>query len=118
AALQGERSDGAALVVVEVGGGAGAIALQLLNLGKISGVDEQQPGQRTNQRGDQDQKSEEHTANDLAAGNLDLGKVLVQGFHGVRGYRIAGTVSRGVAEVGDVGMPTTNRTATNSSITV
>ncbi len=35
AALQGERTDDAPLLVVEVGGSGGAIALQIMNLGEV-----------------------------------------------------------------------------------
>ena len=68
AALQGEGADDAALVVVELRGGGGAVSFEVVDLRQIDGVDEGQAGQRA---GDDGQQQQEHArakpAGELAA---------------------------------------------------
>ena len=67
AALQGEGADNAALAVVEVGGGGGAEALEVVNLRQIGGVDQREAGQRTGDDGQQQQSGQGEFAGQLAA---------------------------------------------------
>ena len=67
AALQRKGADDAALAVVEIGGGGGAVALQIVNLGQIDGVDQREAGQRAGNDGQEQQDDQRELAGELAA---------------------------------------------------
>jgi len=87
-ALQGERAYYAPLVVVEVGGGTGAIVLEFLNLREVGGVDEKKADRGANQRGDENQQDKDNGADVLPSGGLYRRKLFVDGLHG-GGFSIA-----------------------------
>src|SRR4051812_45113238 len=62
AALQGKRSNLAAVIVVELGNGTRTIALELTDLRQIGGRDKQQPGERAYDSGSQREQKESHTS--------------------------------------------------------
>ena len=62
AALDGERTHLAALVVVDFCNCTGPVVFELANLRKIGGVNDQQPYARPNQGGGQHQQAEQHSA--------------------------------------------------------
>ena len=70
AALQREGADDAALAVVEIGGGGGAVMLKFLNLRQIDGVDEGETGQRAGNGGQHQQGRDGGASGQLAAAVL------------------------------------------------
>src|SRR5579859_1387215 len=80
-ALQRERSDDAAVIVVEFGDRAGAVCLESVNLREISGVDEQQSGGGSDQRGNQHEESEQNAADESASADFHLGQIFVENLH-------------------------------------
>ena len=58
APLQGEGADHAAFTVVEIGGRGRAVALQVVDLGQIDGVDQHEPGQRAGHDGEHKKSGE------------------------------------------------------------
>jgi hypothetical protein len=65
AALQGKRADDAALLVVEVGGGRRAVALQVIDLGQVGGVDQGESGERTGNNSQREQRGQGEFADQL-----------------------------------------------------
>ncbi len=66
AALEGKGADDAALAVIEIGGGGGAVALEVADLGQIDGIDQREAGQRTGGDGQNEQGDEGEAAGQLA----------------------------------------------------
>ena len=81
AALQGERSDDAALIVVKLSDGTGTVRLERVDLRKVGGVDEQQTGGGSDEDGNEDEEAEQDAADQLAAADFHFRKVIVEGFH-------------------------------------
>ena len=67
AALEREGADDAALAVVEIGGGRGAVLLELLDLREIDGVDEGEAGERARCGSENEQRGQRRAASQLAA---------------------------------------------------
>ena len=55
-----------ALAVIEIGGGGGPVALQIVNLRQIDGVDQREPGQRASNHRQQQQRGQREFAGQLA----------------------------------------------------
>jgi hypothetical protein len=72
-ALQSERSDDTALVVVELGDGAGTVVLEIVHLWEVGGVDQEQTGACADQSRGENQQGEENAANKFLAGDFDFG---------------------------------------------
>ena len=73
AALQREGADDAALAVVEIGGGRGAVVFKLVDLRQVDGVDEGEAGQRTGNGGQHQQGHEGEASIPLAAAPVSAG---------------------------------------------
>ncbi len=84
AALQGERSYDAVLVVVKLGHGTGAVVLQFLHLGQPGGVHQQTARRGPHGDRQQHEDSEQHSPDQLFAPNLDRGQVFEESLHGLR----------------------------------
>jgi hypothetical protein len=67
AALEGEGADDAALAVVEVGGGGGAVALEVVDLRQVDRVDEGEAGEGAGNDGQNEQSGEGELTGQLAA---------------------------------------------------
>ena len=68
AALQRERADDPALLVVEVGGGGGAVALEVVDLGQIDRVDQRESGEGAGDDGQGEEDDERAFAGEFEAG--------------------------------------------------
>jgi hypothetical protein len=66
ATFEGKRANHSALYVVEFGGGGGAVALQIVHLGKVDGVNEGEAGKRAGDDGEKEQRNENDGAGELA----------------------------------------------------
>src|SRR5947209_408262 len=75
AALQSKRADDLSVCIVEFGNRAGTVTLQIADLGKISGVDNQQAGEGADERRGQQQQSKDHSAYQLFPADIYLGKI-------------------------------------------
>ena len=67
APLEGKGTDDAAFAVVEIGGGGGAVALKVVNLGQIDGVDQHEAGEGAGDDGQEEQGDECYFAGHLPA---------------------------------------------------
>ena len=65
-ALEGKRADDAALLVIEFGGGGGAVTLEVVDLRQIEGVDEGEAGQGAGNDREGEQGDERELADELA----------------------------------------------------
>src|SRR3954447_90486 len=81
AALQGERSDDAVVVVVEFCDRTGTVGFESIDLRKIGGVNEEKPRRRAYENRDQEKKTEENAADETTASDFDLGKIFVENLH-------------------------------------
>jgi hypothetical protein len=79
--LQRERSDDASVIVVEFGDGTGPVSLQGVDLRKVGGVDEQQPGGRSHQHGNEHEQAEQHASDQPASADFYWGKMFVERLH-------------------------------------
>src|SRR5579863_5707188 len=66
AALEGEGADDAAFYVEEIGGGGRAIALEVVDLGQVDGVDEREASERAGDDREREQSGENDAARDFA----------------------------------------------------
>src|SRR5580700_5971024 len=82
--LQCERTYGAALPVVKLGNGVGTEMFQLLDLGKIRGIDQQQSGGGADKRSHQHQQPKQDAAHQFPSRDLNRWKVLIDDLHGNR----------------------------------
>jgi hypothetical protein len=78
------------VIVIKLRNRAGAIGFERVDLGQISGIDEQQANGGSDQRGNQDQQREQHAAYELASRNFNRWKMLVERPHGKLLLSIAG----------------------------
>ena len=67
AALQSKGADDAALAVIEIGGGVGAVMLEIVDLGQIDGVNQGEAGQRAGYNRKEEQGGKRKPAGELAA---------------------------------------------------
>ncbi len=67
AAFEGEGAEGAAFLVEQLGGGGWAIALEVVDLREIDGVDEGQPGEGAGDGGERKEDAEDEATGSLAA---------------------------------------------------
>ena len=81
AALQRERADDAAVIVVEFGDRAGTVGFQSVDLRQVGRVDEQEAGSRAHQDGDQHEQTEQNAANQLAPTDFDRRESVVERLH-------------------------------------
>ncbi len=70
AALQREGADDSPLSVIEFGDGTGTVTFELLDLGQVGRVDQQQPGGRAHRGGEQDEQSEQDESHQLPSANF------------------------------------------------
>ena len=94
AALQRERADHPAVVVVELGDRAGAVRFESVDLRQVGGVDEQEAGSRTHQHGDQHEQTEQNAANQPAPADFDRREIFVKRLHQEIKVRIAPCAAR------------------------
>ena len=76
-----------AFSVVEIGGGGGAVALKIVDLWQIDGVDEGEAGQRAGNDGQKQQHNERRAAGELAAAVRGNRQDLAAGPDKVDGFR-------------------------------
>src|ERR1700722_3611912 len=62
AALECERTDNVVVAIVDIGCGGGPIALKILDLGQIDGIDERCPGERSRNDGEQEEEAKRNVA--------------------------------------------------------
>ena len=65
APLQRKRTDDASLAVVEISGGGRAVALEVVNLRQIDGIDQHEPGQRARNHSQEEQRGKGVLAGEL-----------------------------------------------------
>ena len=81
AALKGEGTDDAAMVVVEFGDGAGAVVFEIVDLREVGGIDEKKAHGSADQGGKEGEEAEEHAADELSAFDFNRRMILVKRTH-------------------------------------
>jgi hypothetical protein len=66
AAFQREGADDAALAVVEIGSGGGAVVFEVVNLWQVDRINQREPGQRAGNDRQREQRNQHHLAGQLA----------------------------------------------------
>ncbi len=85
AALQGKGPDDASLVIVDLGDGAGAVALEFAGLRKVRGVHDEEPGDGADEGRTDEQNGEEEASDEGLARDLDRREIGIEVHRGVMG---------------------------------
>ena len=84
---EGEGADDAALVVVELGDGAGTELFELGDLRKVGGVDEKESAADAEECCGKNEQAENHSTNQLPAADFNGRKIVIKRSHVGRGTR-------------------------------